>query len=54
MKKRFSFKTLFFQTVLLFKQWYAHITKTFKDLSVFKTVSDIKGGFFYTVKYSIR
>jgi hypothetical protein len=52
--KKYSFKTLFFQTTLLFKQWYAHITKTFKDLSVFKTVSDIKGGFFYTVKYSIR
>ena len=54
MKKRFSFKTLFFQTVLLFKQWYAHITNYFKDLSVFKTVSDIKGGFFYTVRYSIK
>jgi hypothetical protein len=54
MKKKFSFKELFFQTTDLFMQWYTHITNYFKDLSVFKTVKGIKGGFFYTVKYSIR
>ena len=53
MKKKFSFKTLFFKTTQSFMSWYSHITKTFYDITIVSCKKDFNGGYVYRLKYSL-